>query len=108
MNPPTIQYLSDISFAPGALSILPDALKKYSIRNPLIVTDAGVVSTGIIGRLGIGTPAVFDQIETNPSEATAILGVQFFLQHGCDGIVAVGGGSPIDCAKCIGLLVHHP
>src|SRR5580700_1366875 len=108
MIPPTIQYLSDISFAPGALSILPDVLTKYSIRNPLVVTDAGLVSTGIIDRLGIGRPAVFDQIETNPSEASAILGLEAFRNHGCDGILAVGGGSPIDCAKCIGLLVHHP
>jgi 4-hydroxybutyrate dehydrogenase len=108
MNPATIQYLSDISFAPGALSVLPEVLKKYSIRNPLIVTDRGLTAVGIHERLGIGERPVFDEIETNPSEATATLGVQFFLQHGCDGIVAVGGGSPIDCAKCIGLLVHHP
>jgi 4-hydroxybutyrate dehydrogenase len=108
MNPPTIQYLSDISFAPGALSILPGILQKYSILTPLVVTDAGLISSGIIDRLGIGKPAVFDQIESNPSEASAILGLEVFRQHGCDGIVAVGGGSPIDCAKCIGLLVHHP
>jgi len=108
MNPPTIQYLSDISFAPGALSILPSLLQKYSIRAPLVVTDRGLVSTGIIDRLGIGKPPVFDQIESNPSEASAILGMEAFRNHGCDGIVAVGGGSPIDCAKCIGLLVYHP
>src|SRR5690349_125142 len=108
MTPATIQYLSDISFAPGAISILPDVLKKYSIRNPLVVTDRGLMALGIRERLGLGDPPVFDEIETNPSEATAILGVQFFLRQGCDGIVAVGGGSPIDCAKCIGLLVHHP
>ena len=108
MNPPTIQYLSDISFEPGALSILPSLLQKYSIHSPLVVTDPGLVSSGIIDRLGIGKPAVFDQIESNPSEASAILGLEVFRQHGCDGIVAVGGGSPIDCAKCIGLLVHHP
>jgi alcohol dehydrogenase class IV len=108
MIPPTIQYLSDISFAPGALSILPNLLQKLSILNPLVVTDAGLISAGIVERLGIGKPPVFDQIETNPSEGSAILGMEVFRQHGCDGIVAVGGGSPIDCAKCIGLLVHHP
>ena len=108
MNPPTIQYLSDISFEAGALRILPDVLKKYSIRNPLVVTDPGLTATGIIERLGIGHPAIFDQIETNPSEASAVLGLGVFRNHDCDGIVAVGGGSPLDCAKCIGLLVHHP
>jgi alcohol dehydrogenase class IV len=108
MNPPTIQYLSDISFDPGALSILPNLLQKYSIQNPLVVTDPGLISAGIVERLGIGTPAVFDQIESNPSETSAIAGLEVFRNHGCDGIVAVGGGSPIDCAKCVGLLVHHP
>ncbi len=108
MNPPTIHYLSDISFAPGALSILPDLLQKFPILNPLVVTDRGLTSAGILERLGIGQPPVFDEIETNPSEASAVLGLDSFRKHACDGIVAVGGGSPLDCAKCIGLLVNHP
>jgi 4-hydroxybutyrate dehydrogenase len=107
MNPPTIQYLSDIFFEPGALSTLPGVLHKLSIRNPLVVTDPGLVSIGIVERLGMGKPAAFDQVETNPTEASAVLGVEVFRKQGCDGIVAVGGGSPIDCAKCIGLLTHH-
>ncbi|MBZ5515515.1 MAG: iron-containing alcohol dehydrogenase [Acidobacteriia bacterium] len=108
MNPPNIAYLSDISFEPGALSILPNLLSRFSILKPLVVTDPGLTSMGIVERLEIGKPAVFDQIESNPTEANAILGLEAFRNHGCDGIVAVGGGSPIDCAKCIGLLVHHP
>jgi len=108
MNPPLIQYLSDISFEPGALKILPDLLRRLSILNPLVVTDRGLSSMGILERLGIATPPVFDQVETNPSDASANLGLEIFRKHNCDGIIAVGGGSPIDCAKCIGLLVNHP
>lgn len=108
MKPPTIQYLSDIYFEPEALTILPKLLQRFAILNPLVVTDRGLTSSGIVERLGIVAPTVFDQIETNPSEASAILGLGMFSKNRCDGIVAVGGGSPIDCAKCIGLLVHHP
>jgi 4-hydroxybutyrate dehydrogenase len=108
MNPPNISYLSDISFEPGALSILPNLLGRFSILKPLVVTDPGLASTGIVERLGIGKPALFDRIEPNPTESDALLGLEAFRSHACDGIVAVGGGSPIDCAKCIGLLVNHP
>ena len=108
MIPPVIQYLSEISFAPGALGVLPDLLKKFSVTNPLVVSDRGLTSLGIVEQLRAGKPPVFDQVETNPSEASAVLGLEMYRQHGCDGIVAVGGGSPIDCAKCIGLLVCHP
>ena len=108
MNPPTIHYLSDITFQAGALGILPQLLHKLGITKPLVVSDAGLVSLGMVERMGIGRPPVFDQVEANPTEANAAAGREVFREHGCDGIVAVGGGSPLDCAKCIGLLVHHP
>jgi alcohol dehydrogenase class IV len=74
----------------------------------LVVTDKGLAQLGFVARLGISAPAVFDDIETNPSEASVLGGLAAYRENGCDGLVALGGGSPIDCAKCIGLLVHHP
>jgi alcohol dehydrogenase class IV len=50
----------------------------------------------------------FNDIQTNPDEESAVAGTAVYRKHGCDGVVAVGGGSPIDCAKCIALLVTHP
>jgi alcohol dehydrogenase class IV len=108
MKPPTISYLADIYFEPGALKVLPDLLPALSVRKPLIITDKGVSQLGFVARLGIGTPAVFADIETNPSEASVLAGLAAYRANGCDGLVALGGGSPIDCAKCIGLLVSHP
>jgi 4-hydroxybutyrate dehydrogenase len=46
-------------------------------------------------------------VETNPTEAMALAALNVYRQSECDGIIAVGGGSPIDLAKCVALLVHH-
>ncbi|MEP7108073.1 MAG: iron-containing alcohol dehydrogenase [Ferruginibacter sp.] len=105
---PTISYLTDIYFDFGALKLLPDLLKKYRILNPLIITDKGLVNLGIIEKLNIGFPIVYDDVETNPTEAMVLNALQVYRGSGCDGIIAVGGGSPIDLAKCTGILVNHP
>ena len=104
---PNITYLTEIYFDFGALKILPDLLKKYRISRPLVITDLGLVKLGIIERLRIKQPSVFDQVETNPTEAMALAALEIYRTAGCDGIVAVGGGSPIDLAKGVGILVHH-
>ncbi len=107
LTAPNITYLTDIYFEFGVLKVLPDLLKKYRISRPLVITDKELVKLGIIERLGINSPAVFDQVETNPTEAMALGALGTYHKSGCDGIVAVGGGSPIDLAKCVGILVHH-
>ena len=90
------------------LKILPNLLKKYAISNPMVITDKGLVRLGIIERLDIKSPTVFDQVETNPTEAMALEALKVYRKSNCDGIVAIGGGSPIDLAKCVCILVNHP
>ena len=63
---------------------------------------------GILKKLVIETPVVFDSVETNPTESMVVEAVERYRESGCDGIVAVGGGSPIDLAKCVAILVNHP
>ncbi len=107
LTAPNITYLTDIYFEFGALKVLPDVLKKYDIFHPLVITDKGLVQLGIIERLGIEIITVFDQVETNPTEAMALEALNVYLQSDCDGIIAVGGGSPIDLAKAVRILVYH-
>jgi alcohol dehydrogenase class IV len=107
LTAPNITYLTDIYFEFGALKVLPDVLKKHGISHPLVITDKGLVQLGIIERLGIENTTVFDQVETNPTEAMAFEALDVYHRAGCDGIVAVGGGSPIDLAKTVRILVHH-
>lgn len=49
---------------------------------------------------------VFDQVEENPSTQTCALGARICREHGCDWIIAAGGGSPLDAAKAIAVLAH--
>ncbi len=108
MQPPTISYLTNIYFEIGAASLLPDVLAQHGITKPLIVTDEGLVSLGMLDRLPIKDAAVFSQVQTNPTEANVLAGLEAYREGQCDGLVALGGGSPIDCAKGVALLATHP
>jgi alcohol dehydrogenase class IV len=84
--------------------------KNFGARKVLVVTDAGVMAAGwtddIIGYLrseGIEY-AVFDAVTSNPKVAEVESGADFYRRQGCNAIVAVGGGSPMDCAKGIGIV----
>lgn len=103
-----ISYLTDTYFGFGALSLLPELLRDLGIARPLVVTDEGLTRLGKIDRLGIGNLTLFDRVETNPTEESVTGALNAFRAAGCDGVVAAGGGSPMDLAKCVCLLVHHP
>jgi alcohol dehydrogenase class IV len=103
---PDISYLTDIHFGEGVIRVLPDLLAQFGVTRPLIVTDAGVARLGVIERLELGAP-VFDDVETNPTERSARGALARYRDEGCDGIVALGGGSPMDLGKCAALMVHH-
>ena len=108
MPVPTIAYLTDIYFGAGQIRSLPEILKQFGIYRPLVVTDRGLEELGMVDRLNLSVAAVFSEISTNPDEESVVTGVQVFREHGCDGVIALGGGSPMDCAKCISLLMTHP
>ena len=108
MKPPTITYLANIYFGAGMLDSLGELLQDLGIKRPLVVTDRGVVALGFVTRAGLDAAEVFADIETNPSERSVLAGLERYRAKGCDGLVALGGGSPMDCAKGIALLVNHP
>ncbi len=106
-----IQYLTQIQLEFGALRHLPAECERVGIRRPLVVTDAGVRAAGLLQRaldaLG-GVPAVvFDQTPPNPTERAVRAAVDLYQAQNCDGLVAVGGGSSIDCAKGIAIAATH-
>ena len=93
------------------MSTLPDQLAATAIARPLIVSDHGLAATGLLRRIEDlcppGSP-VFHDVPANPTEAASRAALAVYLADRCDGICAVGGGSPIDLAKCVALLAHHP
>jgi 4-hydroxybutyrate dehydrogenase len=105
-----ITYLTTVEFGAGAVSTLPDHLTAVGITRPLIVSDRGLAATGLVQRIERLCPPgapVFLDVPPNPTEAASRAALAVYQSHGCDGLCAVGGGSPIDLAKCVALLASH-
>jgi alcohol dehydrogenase class IV len=81
-------------------------LKPAGIARPLVVTDRGVGAQPWMAPLVAGLD-VFDGVSSNPTEDEVLAGVAAYAAAGCDGVVAIGGGSPMDAAKVIALVVGH-
>ncbi len=108
---PLIEYLSRIHFDFGAVSRLGDHIAEMGLGRPLLVTDQGVANAGILQRVldaaKPSVPVVYDGTTGNPTEQSLLECLQIWHDRGCDGIIALGGGSPIDLAKAIALLSSH-
>ncbi|AMM26357.1 iron-containing alcohol dehydrogenase [Variovorax sp. PAMC 28711] len=106
-----IQYLTQIQFEFGAIKLLSAECARIGIHRPLIVTDAGVRAAGVLQKaldaLGDLDVAVFDQTPSNPTEASVRAAVEVYRANRCDGLIAVGGGSAIDCAKGVAIAATH-
>jgi alcohol dehydrogenase class IV len=107
-----IQYITQIQLDFGVLNTLAAECAKAHIQRPLIVSDPGIRATGLLQQaldvLKDLSVAVFDQTPSNPTEAAVRAAVAMYRDQGCDGLIAVGGGSAIDCAKGVAISVHHP
>lgn len=105
-----IAYLTGIEFGPGAIAALADAVADLGMRRPLLVADQGVLAAGLVAKarrhLPAGTP-VFLETPPNPTESAVAAALAQYRDEGCDGVVALGGGSPIDLAKGVALLATH-
>ena len=106
-----IYYVTHIQFDFGSIKLLKQECQRVGITRPLIVTDAGVKAAGILQKAldqlsGI-TTVVFDQTPSNPTEAAVRAAAALYRASGCDGLIAVGGGSAIDCAKGVAIAATH-
>lgn len=106
-----IYYVTQIHIDFGALAQLRSECARVGMRRPLIVTDAGVKAAGLLERtqaaLGDLAAAVFDATPSNPTEAAVRAATAVYREAGCDGLIALGGGSAIDCAKGVAIAATH-
>src|SRR3954467_325863 len=106
-----IYYVTQIQFDYGAVKLLKKECERVGITRPLIVTDPGVKAAGILQKALDALPgvqvAVFDQTPSNPTEAAVMAAAALYKSSGCDGLIAVGGGSAIDCAKGVAIAATH-
>ncbi|GAB6174546.1 L-threonine dehydrogenase [Paradesulfitobacterium aromaticivorans] len=101
----------EVIFGAGSLAKLPGIIKNKGLGKVLLVSDHGLEAAGFVGKVtaildesGIGCVSYLD-VEANPSSETVDKGVQIYQEHALEGIVCLGGGSPMDTAKAIAVLV---
>ncbi len=104
-----LTFQTTTHFDHGAINNLPAVLKELGLKHPMICTDKGIVAVGILDQVreAIGNEfeiTVFDETPENPTEAAVRDGVEKFKSAGCDGLIAVGGGSAMDLAKGVGIM----
>ncbi len=106
-----INYITHIQFDFGAIRLLRAECDRVGIGRPLLITDAGVKAAGLLQKaldaLGNLPCVVFDQTPSNPTEAAVMAAAQLYKQSSCDGLIALGGGSAMDCAKGVAIAATH-
>jgi alcohol dehydrogenase class IV len=104
-------YPTSIRFGAGRIAELPDACRSLGMTRPLLVTDPGLAALPMVARAAglfdaAGLPcAVFSDVQPNPVEENVNRGVAAYRAGGHDGVIAFGGGSALDAAKAIALMV---
>jgi alcohol dehydrogenase len=99
---------------PGAVKELPSLVKSKGISSVLVVTDKGLMGLNLLDGLFENLDkqnikyVVYDGVQPNPSIENIEEARRLYLKNGCEGIIAFGGGSPMDCAKAAGARVMNP
>ena len=101
-------------FGPGARKELPEAISRLGKSKVLVVTDKGLLQFGVakmvtdvLDEAGIAYE-IFSEVKPNPTVSNVKAGIDAFKNANADVLVAIGGGSSIDTAKAIGIVVNNP
>jgi alcohol dehydrogenase class IV len=116
MNLTTFSFPTPTRFGPGAVKELPEQLGRLGMQRPLVVTDGGLIKTPAFRALSdvLGEDRrgqswfVYADVHPNPLEADVHEAAAAYVRERCDGVIAFGGGSPLDVGKAARLLVKRP
>ncbi len=107
--------LNEVSyFGPGARKQLPEAVKQIGKNKALIITDPGLIKFGVAKMVTdvldeANIPyEIFSDVKPNPTVTNVNNGIEAFRKAGADFIIAIGGGSSIDTAKGVGIVINNP
>jgi len=99
---------------PGSAEELPALIKSLGLRRVLLVTDPGLMKLGLPGPLLRGLEkegvfcAVYDQTRADPDTDEIEAALRLYRREKCGGVIAFGGGSPMDCAKMVAFCAAPP
>jgi 4-hydroxybutyrate dehydrogenase len=107
-----IQYIGRIQIDFGARALIANELNRLGVLRPLVVSDRGVAAAGVLDLALSETDAAsawprFVDVPANPTQSAAEAALAAYHESGCDGFLAIGGGSAIDCAKGAALVLTH-
>jgi choline dehydrogenase len=105
----TVEVPTRMVHGPGAIGRLGEFVRGLGVEYPFLVTDRGVVSAGLADRAleSLGDAFVFDGVRANPDVELVGEASELYREEGCDGLVALGGGSSMDTAKGLGVEVAN-
>lgn len=101
-------------FGKGAIQHIPEEVTKRQLKKALIVTDKGLVEAGLLAKITDLLDAnqlayeVYDEIVPNPTVAVVKKGIEVYQASQADYLLALGGGSSMDTAKAIGIIINNP
>lgn len=101
-------------FGKGAIQHIPEEVTKRQLKKALIVTDKGLVKAGLLAKITDLLDAnqlsyeVYDEIVPNPTVAVVKKGIEVYQASQADYLLALGGGSSMDTAKAIGIIINNP
>ena len=101
-------------FGAGARKELPSVVERLNTKKALVVTDPGLISCGVAKMVTDVLDAaaipyeVFSEVKPNPTIANVNAGIKAYKASGADFIIAIGGGSAIDTAKAVGIVINNP
>lgn len=109
----TLKIPSKIIYGSGSASMIGNEVHALGARHALLVSDHGIESAGIVGettrnlsQVGVAFSTFFD-VETEPSVESVAPCLEFARQAGCDIVIGLGGGSVLDTAKVVAMLLSN-
>jgi alcohol dehydrogenase class IV len=114
LGPFYFQVTTKIIYGRGTAARLGEIAGESGVKKAHIITDEGVARSGVLDQVlaplrdaGVAS-VVFDQVEPNPTLHTVSRAAEEYASQACDGVIAIGGGSPLDVGKSVGVLATNP
>ena len=107
-----LNYFNRPHFENGAIEKISKVLKSHGIKNPLICSDPGLSSIGMIEKIRSLisddlSPSFYEETPANPTEKAVSEALEIYKSNSCDGVIGFGGGSSMDLGKAVALMANH-